>query len=73
MGLALDNLQRLICHETQLYSLTNSALSLINTHILVNQLAGAIEYTDCTSAEGVRPLPNECLGMTQINLMVMFQ
>ena len=23
-------------------------------------MAGAIEYTDCTSAEGVRPPPNEC-------------
>ena len=24
------------------------------------QLAGAVEYTDCTSAEGVSPPPSEC-------------
>ena len=26
------------------------------------QSAGAVEYTDCTSAEGLDPLPNECPG-----------
>ena len=26
------------------------------------QSAGAIEYTDCTSAEGKTPPPNECPG-----------
>ena len=26
------------------------------------QSAGAVEYTDCTLAEGVRPLPNKCPG-----------
>ena len=26
------------------------------------QLAGAVEYADCISAEGVRSLPNECPG-----------
>ena len=26
------------------------------------QSAGAVEYTDCTSAEGSDPLPNECPG-----------
>ena len=31
-------------------------------HILHAQLAGAVEYTDCTSAEGRRPPPNECPG-----------
>ena len=28
----------------------------------IAQSAGAVEYTDCTSAEGVRPSPNECPG-----------
>ena len=26
------------------------------------QSAGAVEYTDCTSAEGYDPQPNECPG-----------
>ena len=26
------------------------------------QLAGAVEYTDCISAEGYDPTPNECPG-----------
>ena len=26
------------------------------------QSAGAVEYPDCFSAEGVRPTPNECPG-----------
>ena len=29
---------------------------------MLAQLAGAAEYTDCTSAEGIRPSPNECPG-----------
>ena len=29
---------------------------------LLAQSAGAVEYTDCTSAEGVRSPPNECPG-----------
>ena len=40
MDLALNNLQRLICHKTQ------------QTNQPTNQLAGAVEYTDCISAEG---------------------
>ena len=41
---------------------------------MIAQLAGAVEYTDCTSAEGVKPLlPNECPDMTLNNLMVRFQ
>ena len=36
------------------------------------QSAGAEEYTDCISAEGYPP-PTSVLGMTQNNLMVMFQ
>ena len=28
----------------------------------IAQLAGAVEYTDCTSAEGQDPHPNECPG-----------
>ena len=31
-------------------------------NIIIAQLAGAIEYTDCISAKGVRPPPNECPG-----------
>ena len=30
--------------------------------LCIAQSAGAVEYTDCTSAEGVRPPPNECPG-----------
>ena len=29
---------------------------------MIAQSAGAVEYTDCTSAGGVRPPPNECPG-----------
>ena len=29
--------------------------------MVIAQLAGVVEYTDCFSAEGVRP-PNECPG-----------
>ena len=36
----------------------------------VAQSAGAVEYTDCTSAD---PPPNECPYMTLSNLMVSFQ
>ena len=31
-------------------------------NLCIAQSAGAVEYTDCTSAEGVRPPPNECPG-----------
>ena len=41
MDLALNNLQRLICHKTQQTKPNKIA-----------QSAGAVEYTDCTSAEG---------------------
>ena len=44
--LALNNLQLLICHETQPNKFTNR-----HTQTLV-QLAGAVEYTDCISAVG---------------------
>ena len=36
------------------------------------QSAGAVEYTDCTSAEGKTP-PLSVLDMTQNNLMVRLQ
>ena len=39
----------------------------------VAQSAGAVEYTDCTSAEGVRPPLTSVLDMTLNNLMVRFQ
>ena len=39
----------------------------------VAQSAGAVEYTDCTSAEGLRPLLTSVLDMTLNNLMVRFQ
>ena len=42
--------------------------------LLLAQLAGAVEYTDCFSAEGVRPPPpTSVLDMTLNNLMVRFQ
>ena len=28
----------------------------------ISQFAGAVEYTDCTSAEGWNPSPHECPG-----------
>ena len=34
---------------------------MINSKFLLAQSAGAVEYTDCFSAEGVRP-PHECPG-----------
>ena len=40
MDLALNNLQRLICHKTQQTKPNNEA-----------HLDGAVEYTDCMSAE----------------------
>ena len=39
--LALNNLQQLICHKTQW-----------NQTKLLAHSAGAVEYADCTSAEG---------------------
>ena len=44
MDLALNNLQGLICHKTQKTSQP--------THKQRAQAAGAIEYTNCISAEG---------------------
>ena len=39
--------------------------------LCIAQLAGAVEYTNCTSAEGVRPPPSmSVLDMTLNNLMV---
>ena len=35
-----------------------------NTKYVIAQLTGAVEYTDCFSAEGVRPLPTSVLDMT---------
>ena len=41
---------------------------------LFAQSAGAVEYTDCISAEGVRSHPpTSVLDMTQNNLMLKFQ
>ena len=37
------------------------------------QLAGAVEYTNCTSSEGYDPPPTSVLDMTLNNLMVRFQ
>ena len=34
----------------------------IKIEMKIVQLAGAEEYTDCTSAKGVRPCPNMCPG-----------
>ena len=34
----------------------------MHTYICFAQSAGAVEYTDCFSAEGVGPPPNEWLG-----------
>ena len=31
-------------------------------NLCVVQLAGAVEYTDCKSADGLAPPPNECPG-----------
>ena len=39
----------------------------------LSQSAWAVEYTDCTSAEGVCPPPTSVLYMTLNNLMVRFQ
>ena len=41
--------------------------------ITFTQSAGAVEYTDCTSAEGYDPAPTSTLGITQNNLMVRLQ
>ena len=55
--LALNNLQWLICHETQ------------PNQIVYAKLAGAVEYTDCISAEGLEtfPLLMSILDMPQNN------
>ena len=42
-------------------------------HVIIAQLAEAVEYTDCNSAEGKDLLPNERPDMTLNNLMVRFQ
>ena len=39
----------------------------------IAQLAGAVEYTDCTSAEGQDPPPMSVLDMTLNSLMVRSQ
>ena len=62
MDLALNNLQRLICHKTQQTNHLNvwkqttdvKLLRLHNNtwnHFIVAQSAGAVEYTDSISAE----------------------
>ena len=43
------------------------------TEINAAQSAGGVEYTDCTSAEGLHPPPMSALDMTLNNLMVRFQ
>ena len=46
----------------------------LNDNYFFAQSTGAVEYTDCTSAEGVRPPPpTSVLDMTLNNLMVRFQ
>ena len=42
-------------------------------YYLITQSAMAVEYTDCTSAEGLDPTFNECPDMTLNNLMVRFE
>ena len=54
-----------------------SIYQLLHTiNLSINQLAqsaGAVEYTDCFSAEGYDPPPTSVLDMTLNNLMVRFQ
>ena len=38
----------------------------------VTQSDGALEYTDCTSAAGIRPHPTSVLDMALNNMMVRF-
>ena len=62
MDLALNNLQRLICHKTQQTkpNLPTICLQIKYVYLYKNkviqkcfaQLVGAVEYTDCFSAEG---------------------
>ena len=55
MDLALNNLQRLICHKT------NQPTNHLSPHSLfLAQSAGVVEYTNCFSAEGKPPVNNEC-------------
>ena len=44
------------------FSLNRKFQILINRSIILAQSVGTVEYTDCFSAEGVRPPPNECPG-----------
>ena len=50
MDLVLNNLQRLICHKSQ--QIKPNLFFFMWNHITVAQLAGAVEYTSCISAEG---------------------
>ena len=56
MDLALNNLQRLICHKTKLKPKPKTVFCYLSylgaTDIYIAQSAEAVEYTDCTSAEG---------------------
>ena len=65
MDLALNNLQRLICHKTQQtnqlkdnnfreksYRLVEESFGISKDSKIDTLSAGAVEYSDCTSAEG---------------------
>ena len=45
----------------------------MSTISTVAQSTGAVEYTDCFSAEGIDPPTTSVLDMTLNNLMVKFQ
>ena len=52
--------------------MTYNELNCLKYNCLIARLAGAVEYSDCTSAEGKSP-PTIVLDMTQNYLMVRFQ
>ena len=56
MDLALNNLQCLICHETQPNHL----------NLCIAQSAGAVEYTDCTSAYDTKQSDGEVTAVLEL-------
>ena len=53
-----------ICNQTNKECSTTPQIrtSPVKTATILAQSAGAVEYTNCTSAEGVKPSSNECPG-----------
>ena len=49
-----------MCLKSNGTCIIKNLFSFQTTNYMVAQLAGAVEYTNCTSTEGQEPPPNKC-------------